>query len=381
MGIRDREGTPYGRIVTAIVWLLAGAWLIGGSAAAEAMDGQSVGVGLAFSSVYDDNVLRYSKEQLALFESGLMPDPFSIETSDDLLLGPSASLTWSNVMARRRTRSLRLRWTGKFHKKDATADFSSYSALWRESFSRDRRLTLSGYWLPSFYLRQLFDEDAVPPFPGLSKYRRAEFDLGIGSVSWRQRIAGKTRAEIGYQYEHRAYNPEFEERTSGTHQGELGLEVYRLPRRGTLDFYGGYRKSNAKGADADSAPDPDVSYHGIIAGLGWRMELARQKGWRLGADLGYELGTRAYDSKLPSDRYHYNRKDTSNTIDAALRWGCPHWLVRGFYRFDMNSTNLGAVAPPGSEAGSYKQNQVGLSLEWSGAIWRQSNGTGDAGEE
>lgn len=344
--------------------------------------GQRVDLRIGISSLYDDNLLQYSDEQLAVFESGLKPAQFSIETSDDLLLGPSASLTWSNQMGRGRSRSLRLRWTGEFHKENATADFTSYSATWRESFSRDWRLTLYGYWLPRFFLRQLYDEDVIPPYPGLSKYRRAEFDLAIGSVTWRQRITGKTRAQIGYRYEHRGYNPDFEERTSSSHQGELAFEAYRLPSRGALGIYGAYRVSDAREADADSAADPDVSYHGIVAGLGWRMELARAKSWRLGADLGYELGTRGYESNLPSDKYHYNRNDISNTVDVGLRWTLrPHWGLRGFYRFDTNSAELGALAPPGSETGSYTENQVGLSLEWSGTIWRQSDGADDGDQE
>ena len=55
------------------------------------------------------------------------------------------------------------------------------------------------------------------------------------------------------------------------------------------------------------------------AGLGWRVVLARQKSWGLGADLGYELGTRVYDSKLPSDKFHHGRSDVSHTVDAGLR--------------------------------------------------------------
>jgi len=341
--------------------------------AARAQPGQSIDLGLGASSRYDDNVLQYSSDQLRVFASGLKPDRFSIQSSDDLLMGPFASLTWRNVMGPGRSRSLRLKWNGEFHQKNGTADFRTYSATWREAFSKDRQLTLYGDWLPSFYLRQLFDEDVDVAFPGLSKYRRVEFDLGMGSLSWRQRIARKARCEITYRYEHRSYNPDFMERTSRTHQGELGVEFFRLPRRGSLEFTGGYRVSKAKAADSDTVgDDPDVSYHGVIAGLGWRMDLMRKRAWRLGASAGYGLGTRAYDSNLPADRYHYKRDDTSNTVDVGLRWALPpHWAVRGVYRFDHNSARLGTQAPPSSDTGSYTENTVGLAVDWSGALWRK----------
>ena len=382
MGRRAPADVTAGRSASAAVWLFAGASLLCTSGVAEAAGGQSVTLGLAFGSTYSDNILQYSDAQLALFQSGLKPSQFSIDASDDLLLGPSASLLWSKEVRPRRSRSLRVRWSGQFHKKNATADLGSYSATWRESFSRDRRLTIFGYWLPDYYLRQLYDEDVNPPYAALSKYRRAQFDLAIGTVSWRQRIAGRTRAELEYRYEHRAYNHDFVERTSGVHQGELGLEFFRLPARGTLNVYGAYRVSNAKGSDADSAADPDVSYHGVIAGLGWRVVLARQKSWGLGADLGYELGTRAYDSKLPSDKFHHGRSDVSHTVDAGLRLTLPARLgLRGFYQFATNSANLATSAPPSSDTGSYTENEVGLSLDWSAAIWRQSGGAGDGDQE
>ncbi len=336
--------------------------------------GPSVSLTLGGSAIYDDNLLQYSDAQLTTFDSGLKPDQFSLHSSDDLVLGPYAALTWENARARGRSRSVRVKVGGEFHKENGTADHRSYSATWRESFSRDNRLTISGFLLPGFYLRQLFDEDAVVAFPGLSKYRRAEFDLTIGSVAWRHRLGGRTRGELGYQYERRSYNPEFTERTSNTHQGDLDLEVNRLPSRGTVDVHGGYRVSRARAVDSDGfADDPDVSYHGVIAGAGWRMELARGSLGKLGGSLGYELGTRAYGSDLPSDKYHYRRHDVSNSVDAALRWALPsHWSVRGLYRFDHNSANLGTVAPTGSDAGSYTENQVGLSVEWSGPLWRRS---------
>jgi len=341
---------------------------------AEAERGQSLKLGLGVSSLYDDNFLQYSDEQLLTFQSGLKPDRFSISSSDDLLMGPVGSLTWLNEMGGGRSRSLRLKWSGEFHKKNGAADFRSYSGTWSEAFSRDRRLTLYGYWLPGFYLRQLNDEDAILAYPGLSRYRRAEFDLGIGSVAWRQRIGARIRGNVGYQYEHRSYNPNFVERTSRTHQAELGLEINRLPSQGKVECHSGYRVSNAKAADSDSiGDDSDVSYHGIIAGLGWRMDLARIGASKVGVNLGLNLATRAYESNFPTDKYHYKRDDTLSAIDVSLRWAVPpHWAVRGIYGFEHNSAHLGSLAPSGSEAGSYSENQFGLAVDWSGALWRQT---------
>ncbi len=380
-GARSSAGCCPGRLLVGAA--ACAAVLVAAAPPAQSASGHSLDLAIGVSMIYDDNFLQYSDSQILMFESGLNPDRFSIQTTDDLLGLPSVALTWSQRRHEGRSRSIRIRWSGEFHKENKTADFPSYGATYRESFSRKSRLTLAGYWLPRYYIRQLFDEDFIPPFPGLSRYRRAEFSLAIGSAAWRQRLGMRSRAEIEYQLEHRGYNPDFTERTSDTHQVALDFERYRLPGRGTLDLLGGYRISNAKGVDADGLQDdPDVSYRGVIAGLDWGVELKRRKAWRLGADVSYALGTRAYTSDLPSDRYHYRRHDVSHTAGVGVRWSLrPHWALRGLYQFEHNSANLGASAPAGSEQGSYSENRVGLAVEWSGKVWRQASPSAPADEE
>lgn len=349
--------------------------------------GRGIDFGVGISSTYDDNLIQYSDDQLVLFESGTKPDQFSIHSSDDVAWRPYVSLAWSEHMGRGRSRTIRVRGGGEFHSENHTADTRSISGSWAEALSRDSQAMLTVYRLPRFYLRQLLDDDVVPPFPGLSRYRRAQFGLTIGSASWRQRLAGRVRARLYYQYEHRGYNPDFVERTSATHQGDLELERYRLPNRGVVSIHGGYRWSKAKGEDGDDAgravpDDPDVSYHGVVAGTGGSMDLVRRKRWVLSAELGYEMGTRAYDSDRPADKYHNGRKDVSHMAEAAFRITyAQHWVIRGVYQFDHNSANLGATVPPSSDVGSYTENQVGLALAFSGALWRKSSVPADRGEE
>ncbi|MEO7736398.1 MAG: hypothetical protein ABIY55_35900, partial [Kofleriaceae bacterium] len=191
--------------------------------AVQAARGQSVNLTTRVSSFYDDNFLQYSGDQLQDFQLALHPDRYSIKSSDDLILNPSLAMAWDLDSGRERRHSLRLKGEGNFHRKNRTADFHSLSIGWRESWSRDRRLNLSWYVLPRYYLRQLFDDDAVPVSAGLTKYRRADLRLHIASADWSQRIARNVLLDLGYQYENRDYNHDFDERDSGLHQGEVGV--------------------------------------------------------------------------------------------------------------------------------------------------------------
>ncbi len=274
-----------------------------------------------------------------------------------------------------RGREIRLRGSGEFYQRNGTADFRAVSLRWRESFGRGRRLTVGGYFLPSYYLRQLHDEDYVPPLPGLSLYRRAEFSLGIGSIAWRQRLSRRLRGEAGYQFEHRGYNADFDERTSNTHQGELSLEWFRLPRRGSVEVRSGYRKSLARAYDSDliANDDPDVSYHGLLAGASGRMDFTRRRAGRLSGGLDYEYATRDYESDRVADKSHYRRNDHRHTVEASIQCELPADVTaRAFYRLEDNSARFPAGAGPSGDPASYTENQVGLAIDWSTVLWKSA---------
>jgi len=347
----------------------------------DASAGQKLNLSLGLGAIYDTNLLQYSNDQRTLFESGTRPDRFSIQALDDVTWNPFIALGWDADAGHGRHHVLRLKGEGDFHGSNPTADFRSISAGWREAWRGERRLSVGYYGLPHYYLRQLVADDYVPPVPGASLERRAQFDLQIVSASWGQRIARGTGIELAYQFENRHYVPDFRERDSKTHQGELTLGFTGLPDRGSIDVSGGWRASKAKGVDDDDiagAPsdDADLTYHGPIAALRGRAELGRIRRWRVTGDAGYEYGGRSYESSLPTDRYHFGRDDALNAVEVGLRAQLrQRWSARGFFRHESNASHLGASAPATSDVGSYSQNQVGVVVDWSGAIWRSERAT------
>lgn len=343
---------------------------------AAAPGSQRINFGVSLSGVYDSNILEYSKDQLTLFEGATRPDRFSLKSTDDLVWNPAVTLGWEHRGARGRRHALRLKGEGDFHQKNGTADFRAASVGWRESWSRDRRLSVGWYRLPKFYLRQLQDEDYVPPFPGLSRYRRAFFSLDIGSAGWSQRIGKSNALDLGYQYELRRYNRDFRERDSGTHQGEIAWGWTRLPNHGAVELRGLYRLNRAKAEDGDEVAalppdDSDVSYHGLGFGAHGDEELGRVRDWRFTADGDAQISTRNYDSNRPLDKYHFGRKDQLSGVEVGLsaRWK-RNWRARAFWHYDHNSAKLGTSAPSSTDTGDYSRSQAGLRLDWSGTIRR-----------
>ena len=374
--------------ITCATLLVIATSMVARPASAAPAAGSRLALTVGLAGNYDSNLLQYSDDQIRLFEGGTRPDEFSIRTRDDLGWNPYVTLGWEQRRGPGRRRSVRLHADGNFHAMNGTADTRSMSVGWRESFRGGRRLLLSYYRLPDYYLRQLFDPNAIVAYRGLSKYRRAQFTLQTGTAMWTQRIRPGLMGSLDYHYEDRRYNPEFEERSSGTNQYEGQLALDRLPRRGSVSASGGYRVSHARAGDfivaATGAVTPlsDVSYHGLVSHLEASVEVARGRRWRLAATARYELETRDFTSTRPTDRFHFGRKDMLNAGELDLRLGVGrHWTVLGNGRTEFNLARLGNVpsTSPTGDSGSYRDHQAGLALEWNGDVWH--GGRAQAAEE
>lgn len=334
-------------------------------------------LGIGMESSYDDNILQYSKDQIATFESGAKPSHFSIESTDDAVFEPNVSVAYERNRRAGGSSTIRARVTGSFHSRNGTADNRAGSLSWREAFGPRHALTLSAYHLPHFYLRQLFDEDAVVPYPGLTKYRRAEFGLTIASAAWRERLTRQSSVTLSYSFEHRGYNADFRERTSATHEGGVGYDWDRRGSASRFGFSAGYRRSQAKADDADSIPldDADISYHGVVLGAGGKLQLSHGPAGRLTGEADYEYRTRDYTSDRPDDTSHFGRTDRLHDVTAALRLTLPGRLsLRAFYQLEDSKASFGSVAPPTSDPASYTRNRVGLDIDWSIVLWRRARG-------
>src|SRR2546425_212547 len=170
--------------------------------------------------------------------------------------------------------------------------------------------------------------------------------------------------------------------TADFHRGEIRTDWPRLPHQGSVELRGGSRFSHSDSTDGDDAAgqpsdDVDVSYRGIVAGPSGRVEFWRRGAWRVGGDLAWDLETRHYLSKVRTDKYHVGRRDVLNAVEVGVRTAYrPHWSWRTFYRHEQNTARLGSAAPLSTDAGSYKVNQVGLAIEWTGELWSGAEARG-----
>ncbi len=355
-----------------IVSLLMFACLSATSATTSTASEQSLSLTAGVSSVYNNNFLEYSNNQLDRFKAGTNPQRFQLESTDDAIFSPAVSLQWELDQGGGRRHALRAHWDGDFHGTNPSADYRSYSARWTESFGGGKRLAVGYGRMDNFYVRQLRDEDS--PLVGDARWARAAFDQDAITASWRQKMGKDMSMGLAYRYEKRDYVPAFVERSSTANQGELSVGWDGLPNRGEIDLSAGYRQTKADADDGDAivGDDDDVSYHGILAGATGRMQLSRSKMMRWTGDAGIDLATRSYDSDLGAviDPFHFERSDMLIGFEVGVRASYKRWDARAFGRIENNNADLGTGAAPTSDSGSYNKSMVGLELSWSGDLWK-----------
>lgn len=334
---------------------------------------RSLALDLSLGAVYNDNFLEYSDNQLQTFKAGTHPLRFAVESTDDVIFGPGASLTWELDQGGGRRHALRVHWDGDFHATNPLADRNSENVRWTESFAGGRRFSLGYARMNHYYVRQLRDED-LDPLLADARWQRAEFDQDAFSGAWRQPLGKQATLGLAYRYEKRDYVPAFRERSSSANQGEVSVRWDELPRRGALELSLGYRAlvADADDGDAIANDDDDVSYHGFLGGVNGRMQFSKQGRVRLGGDAGVDFATRGYDSDRSAavDPFHVGRNDTLVGFEVGLTADVRAWDARAFFRHETNTADLGTGAAPTSDSGSYDLNQVGVVLSWSHDLWK-----------
>src|SRR5260221_2729380 len=120
---------------------------------------QNLSLALGVGSVYNDNFLEYSDNQLQTFKDGTHPLRFAVQSTDDGIFSPGVSLTWELDQGGGRLHAMRAHGDGDFHAHNPGADRRAWSGRWTESFAGGRRLALGYGRLDHYYVRQLRDED------------------------------------------------------------------------------------------------------------------------------------------------------------------------------------------------------------------------------
>ena len=278
-------------------------------------------VKVAFSTGYDDNILKYSDRDLGRFETNTELFPSEITTSDD----------WVNSFGVRiyrdfnlgRQLKLRPYYSGKItlYAVNQIKNYQSHNFLARLSYGNRAYLSLKYFYLPSFYLRQYKDRD-------WDEYRGAQFDLFRPAYSLRLRVSGvDLETELGWEIAY--YNEYFTEYDAEAWFWKFSVSR-RFVERLEASFEYTFTASDNIGFDQSTIVPPqdpltdteygDATYEEdeYALSLSYLLPLETRWDWRIA--FGYRRANRYYQSQLPlaQDGFHTGREDHRNTFSPSL---------------------------------------------------------------
>jgi len=319
------------------------------------------------TTTYDDNILNYSERDLFAFRYRLNPARYALSTTDDLVLSPYLEVFWEPDSTR--SNSVRARLEFNRYATNTIRNNLETEIQWRTRPFRRWRLSFTGTYLPSYYVRRYIDDETIVPFPELPRYRDARYRQikGEASVEWRP--AKAWRGQFDYEYGRRDYLELFAERDQDRHALRLSLRPPPLEGVVVARLRGAYGRVLARAWDGDEVggvpDDPDVSDRRFGGGLTleWTAR-RRQPSITLRQAVDYEA--RRYTTRDTSDSQRFGRSLRETNLDWELAFGLSrHWEVAGSYGIDVQRlTGSLSNIETFTDAASYNRHRLSLKVGW-----------------
>ncbi|MBN2537342.1 hypothetical protein JXB37_03585 [candidate division WOR-3 bacterium] len=301
---------------------------------------------------YDDNLFRYSPDDLALFRSGTEPARFPFRSADDLGFSAAAGIKyryargrhWGHLRLRTRLNGYLSNWP----KSHGWGKLELVQRTWRGG-----RLEAGLLWMPGYLVRHYRARDAG------SEYRECRFNEYLATVGLRQRF-GRLTVNPEYGWEADDYLPVFDYYDTRAHRGRLDLD-YEVARG--LDVTAGYRLKLARAR----GPVPDISYdeHGFQVSV--RTRPVRWPRLEIAARYGFDR--RGYTTAdAENDPAHAGRVDLVSEAEVEAGWRFDNVRLVLGYALDWRE----AASPHLESVEDIKQYRRGvLTL---GAVFRPDTG-------
>ncbi len=280
---------------------------------------------LGLGIIYNDNILTAGVDDIENFESGLHPDDYIHDTTDDLVLAPSIELEvrrtflpWGQTRARGKAKS----WLYTHNSVKHNHDFDFYL---RQYFGKRQSLELYLHAAPEQYIRQLTDrtplEDPARPI----ERKEFRFQRNIWNLTWRQKITRKLDAKALFEKNYRYYNRPFME--NDIEAWEIRGQIsYDLSRDIVMNIDYSYEDGNGRGIDMvgetlETTDNSDPSYERDL----YRFELLLDPPFikkyvdRLDLTFLYMDYYYTTDKPLVEDPYHVGRRDEFTKFTVACR--------------------------------------------------------------
>jgi hypothetical protein len=319
---------------------------------------------IGFSSVYDNNILRYSDKYITRFDNSEDPGRFHINTRDDLILVSSirASATMNLIGSLNTTGGFDIRKRTYTH--NPIKDWSSISFSLRQDLSKKLAAQIAYNYIPGFYVRHYRDDDWVKQY-GFTPVTFQSYDFKKDELAgWVQyALLAGTRVRTWFSYGRYYYNENFTEYDS--RNTLIGFAVYQTLYK-NIKVNGGFEAVHSRG-EGNAEMDPSFNENTYLLGVDFQLPKVFGRSNNVGVDGEYARRCFTSAHYLQVDREHAGRQDFEyrlsitygfsllENLDLVLNYA---WHKRDTETLaEQNATYL-------SDEKDYRQYQIGLEARY-----------------
>ena len=276
---------------------------------------------------YDDNILGLSDKEVSSLRGTDEPENderFRIETPNDIIFNPSAGFGVYRKPAKGAQTSFGLSAGTNEYVNDTIKDYQEYRIWVRQDLnhSREHRTTISagGTRIPSYFLRQLVDDDlSAPPNtcntsdPNDLCHNPATYQLTTGYVELTQEIVNRIlSAEARYAREWRDYNHDFDERDADSDVYSVSVNVFPSGGIGfrLRPWYEHERRTTSGDPGfTTTVVEDEAGFDSDLFGIEARGLWGKDANHRNTLRGYYQWESKDFTSNDPNDAGHFGRED------------------------------------------------------------------------
>ena len=356
MNIYRRAGVLFGCAVVPTIALAAG-WL------------SSAKLEVGASSLYDNNILRYSDKYISRFNNREDTGRFHNSTLDDLILVNSFRLGLTMRLIGTQTTNMTFDYRRRTYTHNSIKNWSYFAVSMKQDVSKKFSAQIGYSYIPEFYVRHFRDEDwtALYGFRDPIVYQPFGFSKDEVGLWLQYSPLTTTRIRATFSFARYFYNEHFTE--YDCRNTSAGISVSHSIAKNlklTVEF-------EATLSRGDGTADMSPSYNQNVYGLSVEYQLPKLFGRKNSLVLGGEFSRSCYTSThfLELDPNHAGRDDRSYRVSATYSFELLKNLGLGL-TYGWHDRSVKTAAIPNAEYLSaekdYRQYQVGLDVRYSFTI-------------
>ena len=277
---------------------------------------------LSIKPFYDSNILKYSEKYIQRFMNGEDAGRFHINRIDDLTVGYSAGLTFTDAFFGKMKTIIGSGYDTDAYSYNSIKTWGTFNIFYRQQVAASTSLQFSYSYIPEFYVRHFRDDDWVRYY-GYTEITFQPYTFSKDDFSiWAQQILPwkTTRARLYFTYSRYYLNQAYTEYDSDDYM--YGFRIYQnLLNNLDVTFGYFYSTSDAKGYDEptetkEASDDSDATNydHTYFAGLDLILPKVFSMNNDISLDFQYQRTFFTTNNYVELDPLHAGRYDYNYRI-------------------------------------------------------------------